>query len=173
MSEDLETRINKLEAVEEIKNLHARYVYAMDSISSCSDDHLDRILDLFSDPFEAEYVGFGVFKTKKELRRYLETARDNVIATCHSSTTPLIEAEGDHAFGTWYFFGPATLRTPDGPAALWEQGKYEARYAKVRGKWKMTYFKVTMMMLTPYEKGWVKDPFGPAAQITHFEPLKP
>ena len=150
MSKGLEARINKLEAIEEIKNLQARYAYLIDSLQ------IEKIPDLFADSFMAEYDTMGTFRTKSELFRFFETFSTVSSMMCHHQLTPLIELDGDMATGIWYLFGPFTLNTPEGKIAVWCQGKYENEYVKENGEWKFRLLKFKYNLLSPYEDGWVK-----------------
>jgi hypothetical protein len=152
MWEELEARIRKLEAIEEIKNLQARYSYFIDSFQG------EKLIDLFADNFIAEYEPGGTYRTKEELLGFIKVVRLTNVMMCHQAMTPLIEVDGDKAKGTWYLFGPLIAITPQGEVAVWEQGKYEHEYVRVDGKWKFSHFKVKLSMLSPYEDGWAKTP---------------
>jgi len=148
MSEETEARIRKLEAIEEIKNLQARYAYLIDS------SQMEKVPDLFADDFVVQYDFMGTYRTKAELREFLERAGYPVM--CHQMLTPLIEVDGDKATGIWYLFGPFTVTTAQGDVAVWIQGKYENEYVRVDGKWKFSRVMLKFKLISPHEDGWVK-----------------
>ena len=93
---DNEARIRRLEDIEEIKQLQARYCYLIDTLQ------MEKVLDLFADDFTAEYDPLGTFATKEELLGFLNGAGEGAPMMCHQAMTPLIEVEGDKATGTWW-----------------------------------------------------------------------
>ena len=113
--EELEARLRKMEDIEEIKKLQARYVYLLDTFQ------VDKIPDLFADDFTMEMDGQGPFKTKDEVLMIFKGAAKRYSMMCHQTTTPYIEVDGDRAKATWYLFGPFTRETREGPMAIWEE----------------------------------------------------
>jgi len=152
MPEELEARIRKLEDIEEIKNLQAKYAYTIDT------EQMERIPDLFADNFVAEYDVLGTYKTGPELVEFLKAAAERLPMMRHQMLTPYIEVNGDKATGTWYLFGPFTAVTTHGEVANWIQGKYENEYMRVGGKWKFSHLRFMFNFQSPYEDGWVKTP---------------
>ena len=152
MSGELEARISKVEAIQEIKNLQARYAYLIDTKQG------GKVPDLFADNFIAEYDYMGTYKTKAELGGFLTAAGGAAPLFIHQMLTPLIELDGDKAKGTWYLFALFTVTYPEGPVGGWAQGKYENDYVKEDGKWKFKHLRFKFTLQTPYEDGWVKTP---------------
>jgi hypothetical protein len=147
---ELEARIRKIEDIEEIKNLQARYCYLIDTLQG------EKVLDLFADKFTAEYVPLATYTTKAELLEFLNGAGKGTSMMCHQAMTPLIEVDGDKATGTWYLFGPFTNRMPKGEVANWVQGRYDNDYVREDGKWKFSHLRFKFNIQSPYEDGWVK-----------------
>ena len=157
MFEELEARLAKVEAMEEIKNLQSKYVHFLDG------SRVDEVLDLFVDDlvFEvAEDVGtltsLGKFNSKTEVGELLRGAGGHHKMMCHQVMSSYIEVDGDKARGTWHLFGPFTAITPQGEVAYWIQGRYENEYIKVDGRWKFSHLKFIYNLSSPYEEGWVK-----------------
>ena len=149
-SQDLKTRIKRLEDIEEIKRLEARYVYFVDTLQ------INKLPELFADSFTVDFGHLGTFNTKEALLEFLSGARIGNSMMCHQEMTPLIEVQGDTATGTWYLFGPFTHVTPQGEMAAWMQGRLDNEYVRVDGKWKYSRRKFTFNLHSPYEDGWVK-----------------
>ena len=147
---ELEARIKRLEDIEEIKNLQARYCYFIDTLQ------MDKVPDLFAENFIAEYVPMATFKTRAELMQFLKGADEGSSMMCHQAMTPLIEVDGDKATGTWYLFGPFTNYLPKGEVANWVQGRYDNDYVREDGKWKFSHLRFKFNIQSPYEDGWVK-----------------
>ena len=152
MSNELEARIRKLEDIEEIKSLQARYGYFIDT------GQMEKVADLFVDNFIAEYDILGTCTTRAELVDFLKGAGEGAAMMRHQMMMPLIEVDGDKAKGTWYLFGPFTTIMPHGEVANWIQGKYENDYVRVGGKWKFSHLRFKFSFNSPYEDGWVKTP---------------
>jgi len=150
MPKELEARIRRIEDIEEIKNLQAKYAYLIDTVQ------MEKVPELFADKFIAEYVPLGTFKSKAELLEFLKGAASGSSMMCHQMMTPYIEVHGDKATGTWYLFGPFTSNTAKGPVANWIQGKYENDYVREGGKWKLSHLRFKFNIQSPYEDGWVK-----------------
>jgi len=149
-SQELEERIRKLEDIEEIKKLQAKYAYLVDSLQ------FDEMADLFTDDIIANYEPLAKFSGKVELIAGLKEAVKYQSMMCHQMMTPLIEVNGDSATATWYLFGPFTAKTPEGEVPHWIQGKYSNEYIRVDGKWKYSKIKFETNLQSPYEDGWVK-----------------
>ena len=104
MSQELEARIRKVEDIEEIKNLEARYIYLVDTLQ------MDKVPDLFADNFIVDFDHMGTFKTKAELLEFLKGSATRSSMMCHQEMTPYIEVDGDKATGTWYLLGVVNQR---------------------------------------------------------------
>jgi len=150
MMHELEARIRKVEDIEEIKNLEARYVYLVDTLQ------MDKVPDLFVDNLIVDFGHLGTFKTKAELLEFLNGARTGTSMMCHQEMTPYIEVDGDKATGTWYLLGLFTHVTPQGEVAAWIQGRCDNEYVRVDGKWKYSRRIFKFNLHSPYEDGWVK-----------------
>ena len=150
MSQELEARIRKIEDIEDIKNLEARYIYLVDT------KQMEKVPDLFADNFIVDFAHMGTFKTRSELSEFLKGAAEGSSMMCHQEMTPYIEVDGDKATGTWYLFGVFTHITPQGEVAAWIQGRLDNEYVRVDGKWKVSVRRFRFNLHSPYDDGWVK-----------------
>lgn len=156
MSASLEARIQKLEDVQEITHLQAKYSYHVDS------SQIDELIDLFAETF-AWSVGLDemtTFTSKPKLSRFLQKADELTPMMVHQPTTPSIEVTGDTAKGAWYLIGMVTSDTPQGPEARWTQGRYDNEYVRIDGRWKFSRLHFKYNFLTPFKDGWVKTPYA-------------
>lgn len=156
MSDDLEARVQKIEDVQEITNLQAKYSFHVDA------SEIDELIDLFAETFTWS-VGFDemtTFTSKPKLSRFLKKADELTPMLVHQPTTPCIEVTGDEAKGTWYLIGMVTSRTSQGPEPRWVQGRYDNEYVRVDGRWKLRRLHFKYNFLTPFDEGWVKTPYA-------------
>lgn len=154
---DLEHRIARLEAIEQIKQLKATYADA------CDDDYNpERMFHLFTaDAVWEEPTTFGVFHGRDAICEFFRGVSAPISFALHYTDAPLIEVADDLQTATsdWYIFMPATI---DG-APVWLMATYNDRYAVEDGVWKMAHVKVNFESLTPFEDGWVRTRFMGAA----------
>jgi hypothetical protein len=144
----LAQRINRLEDLEAIKQLKARYC------EICDDDHNpDRITSIFAEDAVWEGRGIGKARGHAEIRKLFEGFQKRISYSQHMVVNPVIEVDGDHAKGTWYFFGTFTFY--EGNQAKWQAARYHEDYVKVNGDWKIQHLRVKGPgMSADYEKGW-------------------
>ena len=155
-SVELEQRITRLEDLEAIRRLKARYC------EICDDDHNPvRITSIFADDGIWEGRGIGKAKGHAEIRELFESFQKLMSYSQHMVMNPDIEvaAEGDRAHGTWYFFGMFTFY--EGNQAKWQAARYHEDYVKVNGEWKIQHLRIKgPAMSADYEKGWAPQPFA-------------
>ena len=132
---DLETRIQAIEDIEEIKRLHQNYINLMDNLQ------YEQVLDLFTDDGTVEVRQSGEKKGRKEIAevyRLLAKTRGSTRYDGHMAIQPDIKVDGDSAEGTWLIYMLFSR-----PSVQWVQGKNECRYKKEGGKWKISQLKFT------------------------------
>ncbi len=144
----LERRIAAIEDLEAIKQLKARYCQI------CDDDHNpDQITSIFSEDGVWEGRVIGTARGHAEIRKLFEGFQKMIGFSQHMVMNPVIEVDGDHAKGTWYFFGTFTFY--EGNQAKWQSARYHEDYVKVNGDWKIQHLRVKGPgMSADYEKGW-------------------
>ena len=142
----LEQRLTRLEDLEAIKQLKARYC------AIANEDHNpDKITTLFVEDGIWE-GGFGTAQGHEAIRRLFQRAQQRFSFSHHMVMNPIIEVEGNSAKGTWYFFGLYTVRETN--EARWLAVRYEEDYIKVNGEWKYQHLRAHGRMSASYEKGW-------------------
>lgn len=154
----LEERVQRLEDIEQIKKLKARYCYYCDAPYDA-----DSIAELFVE--DGVWDGgetFGKYVGKENIRKFFKQVRNNIIFGIHSVLTPDIEVKESQARGTWYLWSAGTYaeaivaREKRKNVPYWAFIKYDDDYLKVDGKWKFKSLKVNVCFMTPYELGWEK-----------------
>ena len=131
--EDVEKRLRRLEDINEIKNLHRDYVYALAS------QQWDDMLTCFADDGVADIWTHGPRRGKKEIGELFQSFEGKILPTHgHLVAQPVIEVDGDGAEGYWLlyvFLNDAEMQ--------WIQGRYDCKYIRVDGEWKFSHMKYT------------------------------
>ena len=138
--QDLESRITRLEDIESIKQLKARYC------EICDDMHNpDRITSLFAEDGIWESRDFGKAKGHAAIRDLFQGFHDMFSFSQHNITNPIIEVNGDNATGIWYLIGPWD-NSKDG-RKIWMTARYDDDYVKVDGVWKYQHLRAEIRMV--------------------------
>jgi len=130
--DELEKRVRAIEDLEEIKKLHQNYINLMDDLK------YKEVVELFTDDASVEIRNSGVLQGKEGLTEIYvnRLGRRTARSEGHFVIEPDITVEGDTAKGTWLVYMLFSK-----PAIEWVQGRNEAEYRKVDGKWKIKSMK--------------------------------
>jgi hypothetical protein len=151
VTEDLERRLQHLEDIEAIKQLKTRYC------AFCDDGYnADGIASLFTQNGVWDGEPRGVNHGREAIRDFFRRASSRVPFAVHNIMNPIINVQGEEAHGSWYLFQMATEEN----GAKWVSGRYEEDYVKIEERWYFKHLKVRFAFWTPFDKGWVKQPFG-------------
>ena len=141
----LEERIQRLEDIEEIKQLQVHY------INSLILADFDACLECFSEGGVID-IHAGLAKGKEAIKKlyddeiqYVHIGEEGLI-----EIHPIIKVDGDKATGSWIMYVqyalprkldpiPSILSSPDAPD--WLQGFHDMEYIRENGKWKISYLK--------------------------------
>lgn len=153
MTDSIETRLARLEAVERIRNLKGRYCRL------CDGDHAggfdpEKIAALFTEDGVWD-AGPGMrFEGRSAIAQFFAAIPASMGFARHHATNPEINVAADamSAVGRWHLFEPATLR--DGDRAFWIFGRYEDAYVRVGSEWLFRSVRVDILANAPYETGW-------------------
>ena len=140
--EELAKKVQALQDIEDIKNLHTDYVF-------CLINHQwGDIVNYFAENAVADIWHHGVGRGKDGIAKlFMDViAKEVTWDSGHLLAQPVISVDGDTAKGHWilYIFFP-------GPPARWVQGRYDCEYIKVDGKWKFSSLKYTAPWPRPPE----------------------
>ena len=146
----LEARITRLEDIEAIRRLKARYC------EICDDDHNpDLITTLFTEDGIWEGDGIGRAEGHAEIRALFENFQRLISFSQHMVQNPIIDVNGDSATGRWYVFGTFTYYRNN--QARWQAARYHEDYRKADGEWEIEHLRIAPpVMSARYEKGWAK-----------------
>lgn len=146
---DLAKRIQRLEDIEAIKQLRARYCYLVDQGRS------EELLALFTADAKGEYGPLGTYD-KAGLANFFKQTVPAALPFCmHMVHNPVIEVHGSAASGQWYFEVPAI----HGPSerAVWISGRYEEEYRKEgNAGWQFSLIRAIFNYFTPFDEGWAR-----------------
>ena len=153
---DIEIRLGKLQAAEDIRHLKARYARICDTGYSP-----EAMGPLFTEDAVWEGGRFGRHDGRRAICDFFAGVSKDITWAMHYMINPVIEVDDDlvNAKGSWYLWQPCTLATPDGPKAIWMSSLYADRYRNEGGTWRFSDMKVTLETMTPFDEGWVKRPF--------------
>lgn len=135
----LEQRITRLEDIEAIKQLKARYCEICDDLHNP-----DRIASVFAEDAIWESEAFGKAVGHDEIRALFQKFRDMFTFSQHNIMNPIIEVNGDRATAMWYILGPWTLA--EGDKETWMALRYDDDYVKIDGEWKYQHLRVVLRM---------------------------
>jgi hypothetical protein len=157
MTEDVAARVARLEAIEAIRTLKARYADVCDTGYDP-----DRMAPFFTD--DAVWDGgerFGRYEGLEAIRGFFRDVSSQIVWALHYMVAPVIEVADDPetATGSWYLWQPCTVVGPDGPQAVWLTGRYADRYRREGGEWRFEEVRLSVETISPFEDGWARRPF--------------
>ena len=137
--EELQKRITRLEDMEAIKQLKARYCEICDH----DDYDADAMASLFTEDGTWNADGVGNAEGREAIRELFAGFPKMIARAQHIVANPLIEVDGDRAHGVWYLISAVTQI--DGTAASNWPGmaaRYHEDYVKQNGEWKFRRVRV-------------------------------
>jgi ketosteroid isomerase-like protein len=137
---ELEKRITRLEDIEAIKQLKARYCEICDDLHNP-----DRIASVFAEDAIWESPDFGQAQGHDEIRNLFSNFRDMFSFSQHNIMNPIIDVDGDRATAMRYIMGPWTYSENDDEK--WLALRYDDDYVKIDGQWKYQHLRVALRMV--------------------------
>ncbi len=115
--ENLAARLTRLEDIEAIRQLKARYC------EICDDDHNTALItSIFTEDGTWEGKGIGKAEGHQEIRELFTTFQQAIKFSQHMVQNPIIEVDGNKATARWYFSACSSttaMTRPDGrPPAI-------------------------------------------------------
>ena len=130
---ELQERITRLEDIEAIKRLKARYCEICDH----ENYDADAMASLFTEDGVWDGEGVGKAEGREAIRELFAGIAKVTGGAQHIVANPLIEVDGDRAHGVWYLI--AAVTQSDGTTASNWPGaaaRYHEDYVKQDGEWK-------------------------------------
>jgi hypothetical protein len=157
MTGSLEHRLQRVEAVDAIRQLKARYCQFADDPQSARE-----FADLFlENAVLDEGEDFMILHGREEIfRMHLQTWK-HIRLNQHFALCPVIEVDGDRASGYWKLLQLITTRSAEAPdQAFWACGWYQEQYVHTPQGWKFQHVEARVHFNSPYEDGWAKNPMA-------------
>jgi ketosteroid isomerase-like protein len=137
---ELERKVTRLEDIEAIKQLKARYCEICDDMHNPA-----RIASVFAEDGIWESPDFGRAQGHDAIRELFQGFKTMFSFSQHNITNPIIEVNGQRATGIWYILGPWTYTEND--KAIWMTARYDDEYVKIEGEWKYQHLRVAVRMV--------------------------
>ncbi|MFO8011039.1 MAG: nuclear transport factor 2 family protein [Dehalococcoidia bacterium] len=156
-TEELESRIRRLEDIEEIKKLKATYCYLCDG-GLDNPENRDALISHFTADAQVDFgLGPGSqFQGPEGLKTFFGEVVPSAVSFCiHMVHNPVIEVNGDNATGRWYYEAPTTDTTTG--KAQWMVGTYFEEYVRENGEWKFKSIETVWKYISPYDEGWARN----------------
>jgi ketosteroid isomerase-like protein len=153
----IEDRLRRLEDIEEIRKLKARYCDYVDLGWELEDpDKKNKLVTtVFSEDIVWEVPTADGLSERFVGREQVLEQYDRAVAPflfgIHLAMNPIIEVDGDQASGQWPVLVPMT--EPDG-RAVWCSGKYLEKYVRTDDGWRIAYLRLATAFYTPFDTGW-------------------
>jgi SnoaL-like domain len=155
----LAERVARLEDVEAIKRLQARYAAVCDNRY-----HAPDMVKLFTpDGIWDGGEALGRVEGTDALYRHFDAASQQFRWAVHFMIAPSIEVHdgGATASGTWYLLEPATIGAAgEDPQEYWLATVYEITYQKLGGEWLFSEMKLNPKMWVKSDTAWGIDGSG-------------
>jgi ketosteroid isomerase-like protein len=150
-------RLARLEAIEDIRLLKARYADVCDS----GYDPV-RMRPFFT--ADAVWDGgprFGRYEGVDAVCEFFAGISSQITWALHYMVAPAIEVADDGGIATssWYLLEPCTIATDKGPRAMVITGRYSDCYRREPDGWKFSEVVLDCQTISPLDEGWVRRPF--------------
>lgn len=147
----LRGQVTDLQAREDIRQLTAEYMQAM------HDARWEDAAECFADDATYDHGILGELRSKEDIRRFytqfMPAYEEAGGWAFDVLADPVIEVDGDDAFGRWFLL--TLLIDPDSQDPAWSIATLDYEYKRIHGRWK--FYKnhcIHEHLLSPYDKGW-------------------
>ena len=148
-----EEKVERLSAIEDIKQLKARYCQLCDAGYDP-----DGIAAMFVE--DGVWDGgpeFGCHVGREAIHAFFSGVSNDIVFAAHLVLNPIITVDGDTANGKWWLIMPCTTELGGGPKeARWLLAEYDDDYVRVDGTWYYKHLRIDLKFFTPHKDGWVE-----------------
>lgn len=150
---DLESRLRRIEALEEVRLLKARYCDLCDAGYPA-----DELCSLFTDDGVWDGGEMGVFRGKVAIHQFFTNMPNVMSMAIHHVTNSAVEISSDAqtAIGRWYLLQTATMANSN--EAVWLAATYEDKLVHTAAGWRFQQVDLQSRFYTSYQEGWAKQP---------------
>jgi len=147
---DFRKQVERLIAIEDIKQLKARYCALCDA-----NYDPDGIAAMFTEDGIWDGADFGRYEGRAAIHAFFTGISGDIEFAAHMVLNTIITVDGETANGKWWLIMPCTT-TIDGPKeARWLLAEYDDDYVKVDGAWLFKSLKLDLKFFAPHKTGWV------------------
>jgi hypothetical protein len=156
--------VARLEDIEALKALKARYAYYCDHGYDA-----DGMASLFVEDSVWTSNAFGTYHGREAIREFQANISSQILWALHFMICPVVDVsdDGQHATGSFYLIEFATMvRGKDAPEpdvrdAVVMSAVYNDTFVREGGEWKFKKVDVEFHQVSDLDKGWVLQKFRP------------
>ena len=150
---NLEDRLRRVEAAEEIRILKADYCDLCDAGYPA-----DALCALFTEDGVWDGAEMGVFEGRDALHRFFTNMPNVMSFAIHHVTNAAIEVSDDatSARGRWYLLQTATVKASD--EAVWLAAHYDDEIIATDAGWRFRRVQLRSRFYTSHAAGWAEVP---------------
>ena len=157
--ESVEVRLARLEDIEAIKNLKARYAYYCDHGYDA-----DGMASLFVEDSLWTSNEFGTYHGRQKIHAFQSRISSEILWALHFMICPVVNIsdDGETASGSFYLIEFATMTRASDPKttdAVVMSAIYNDTFVRENGEWRFKTVSVEFHQVSDLEKGWVLQKF--------------
>jgi hypothetical protein len=149
---DLETRIDKLNQEDAVRNLQNAFGYYVDR------KMWDDVVDLFAEDSAVEIAGVGTFRGKVGVRRAMELMGEQGLTYGELNDHPLfsvmVEVLPGHQEALTRGIDLGLVANASEGTSHWEFNVFRNRFAKEHGLWMIKELRIYPLLKADYAEGW-------------------
>ena len=151
MSLDIEKELDRLGAIEAIKNLKHTYM------AYCDEGYPPAKLGpLFTDDAVWTSEIFGHHEGRKAIESFFGGVSSEIVFAAHLALNAIIEVDGDRGTGKWRLLMPCTLMEDGKKVSRWMLGEYDETYERHNGQWYFSKVDVFMNFNVTSDESWAE-----------------
>ena len=151
---DLEQRLIRVESIEAIRTLKARYC------DLCDEGYdADALCALFTEDAVWDGGKLGVYEGIDKIHEFFVDMPNVMSFAIHNVTNSAVELsqDGQSAVARWYLIQMATQKEKN--LAVWLTGRYVDQLVLENDIWKFKHVSLTARFYSPYDQGWAERNF--------------
>lgn len=158
-TQSVESRLRRLEDIEEIRALKAQYARCCDRGYDA-----DGFAALFTEDGVWESNAYGIYRGRESIRAFIQDMDKEVPWILHYVTNPEISIapDGLSATAAFYLLETCTVRdelsAPQGDPVV-ATAVYDDRLVNLDGQWLFSHVKAVWHQISNLNIGWVEQPF--------------
>ena len=151
---DLEQRLIRVESIEAIRTLKARYC------DLCDEGYdADALCALFTEDAVWDGGKLGFYEGIEKIHEFFVDMPNVMSFAIHNVTNSAVELsqDGQSAVARWYLIQMATQKEQN--LAVWLTGRYVDQLVLENGIWKFKHVSLAARFYSPYDLGWAERNF--------------